>query len=50
MTGSGKVTAYGVGVWGPGLQRGFVGVLGPIAHVVVDEQNVENGEDGGAVS
>ena len=49
MTGSGSDRLC-VGVWGPGLQRGFVGVLGLIAHVVVDEQNVENGEDGGAVS
>ena len=51
------MTAYapGCGVLVP-VSRGPVGnvgerlhVLGPIGHVIVDEQNVENGEDGSAI-
>ena len=40
-----------VGSWSP-LREGpsaRLHLLGPIAHVTVDEQNVENGKDGSAI-
>ena len=50
-----EVTAPGCGVLVP-VARGPVGnvgkrlhVLGPMAYVKVDEQDVENGEDGSAI-